>query len=178
MELDRWAAESEGDTEAPLGHALQHTQRALHDIERQEQRLLDAYLLGALSVEIFKPRAATLVQQKAQAREQVLGLQRERHAREQAHALTHSALVFAADLTKVLTDAPFQVRQQILRLFIETHHRQGRPPRDPLRPASVREYRFDSLRRRLTTPPKNTQAASSPSRTADRSWRRLIQRNA
>lgn len=119
VELDRWAAENEGGPEAPLGRALEHAERALHDLQRQEQRLLDAYLLGAVSLEAFKPRSATLLQQKAQAHEHVLKLQRERQAREHAEALTQSALAFAADLEKVLADTPFHVRQQILRLLVE-----------------------------------------------------------
>src|SRR5262245_7928298 len=74
-ELDRWAAEDKGGAEAPLGRALDHANRALHDLERQEQRLLDAYLLGAVSLEAFKPRSTALLQQKAQAHEQVVAFQ-------------------------------------------------------------------------------------------------------
>jgi site-specific DNA recombinase len=98
---------------------LKRLRRQRAALEREEQRLIDAYQVGALELDELKERRQRLREagQQVQQREQVVATQLSKA--QQAATLTETVTAFCERLRAQLAVPSFETRQKILRLVVE-----------------------------------------------------------
>jgi site-specific DNA recombinase len=98
---------------------LKGLQRQRATLAREEQRLIDAYQVGAVELAELKERRQRL-REAGQQVEQREGVVAARLAQaQQATRLTETVTAFCERLRAQLVDPPFELKQRILRLVIE-----------------------------------------------------------
>ncbi|MDP2955493.1 MAG: recombinase family protein [Longimicrobiales bacterium] len=118
QELSAWIERA--TTTTPQGDAhLERAEARLHQLERQGDRLTDAYQAGALPLEIFRRRMDALEDGRLTAQHTLAELKAEQLQAEAAHNRASSAKEFVNALRPKLNDADFHTRQTILRLLVE-----------------------------------------------------------
>ena len=115
----RQQQEGDGPEITDAQRELKRLQRQRAALTRQDQRLLDAYQVGALELEELKVRRQRLreAEQQLEQREQILESQLA-HA-EKAATLQETVILFCDRLRTQLVNPGFALKQQILRLVIE-----------------------------------------------------------
>ena len=107
-------------TDSPeLQQQLQHAERRLQELTRQQDRLLDAYQLGALPLETFRTRMQTLEESRLSAESAVAQFRAEQLTAEVARTRALGAETVLERLRPALLNTDFATRQLILRLLIE-----------------------------------------------------------
>ena len=108
------------------GPGLSDVQRELKRVEqqqaaltRQEQRLLDAYQLGAVELDELKTRRQQLRKAARQLEERAQLVRQQFVQLRQAQTLSESVTTFCARIQDQLVEPSFRVKQKILRLVIE-----------------------------------------------------------
>jgi len=91
----------------------------LTEANRQRERLIDAYQSGSLGLEDLGPRKKAVEERILAAEEELANLRSWAIRRELAMRQAASAEAIVAELRTQLTDANFNTRQKILRLFVE-----------------------------------------------------------
>jgi site-specific DNA recombinase len=116
--LRHWIEQSSTDS-PELQQRQQHTEHRRQELLRQRDRLLDAYQLGALSLENFRTRMQTLEESLLSAETVIAQIKAERLTAEVAQTRVSGAEIMLERLHPALENADFATRQLILRLLIE-----------------------------------------------------------
>jgi site-specific DNA recombinase len=111
--LDRTAADPTGT------ERLKQVAGRLHEMNRQRERLIDAYQTGALGLADFGPRKRAIEERILAAEGELANLQSWEARRELSVRHVASAEAIVESLRAQLTDANFNTRQTILRLVVE-----------------------------------------------------------
>jgi site-specific DNA recombinase len=116
--LGAWAEQSAA-TPPDADIRVQRAVARLDDLTRQRDRLTDAYQLGALALEVFRGRIATIDDTRTTAEQQLSALKAEHLEAEVARSRALGAQDIARRLGPSLLTADFETRQRILRLLVE-----------------------------------------------------------
>lgn len=118
QEIATWveqAASTSPEAKVRLARAVTR----LDDLTRQRNRLTDAYQVGALALDLFRERIASIEETRLAAEQQLNSLRAERLETEVAHNRALGAHEVARALSACLGNADFDMRQTILRLLVE-----------------------------------------------------------
>lgn len=91
----------------------------LHRLQRQEERLLDAYQAEALSLEALKARMAELAGKRQALQQRLRVLEQLRQSRERVARALATVEVFRQKVAEGLESLDFSGRQKLLRLLVE-----------------------------------------------------------
>lgn len=117
-ELTAWAEQA--TSPAPGSKArIQKVEARLAELDRQRNRLTDAYQSDALALDLFRPRMHALEEQRQQAELALAELRTQRLDVQVAHRRSLAALDVVARLRSHLLAADFDTQQTILRLLVE-----------------------------------------------------------
>jgi site-specific DNA recombinase len=115
--LESWLDRTSSD---PTGtERLNQATTRLSDLNRQRERLIDAYQTGALGLEDFGPRKYAIEEKILGAEQELENLRSWSSRRELTVRQVASAQAIVAELKVRLADPDFQTRQTILRLVVE-----------------------------------------------------------
>jgi site-specific DNA recombinase len=117
-QLKQWVERTSTDS-PELQQRLHHAEHRLQELTGQRDRLLDAYQLGALPVEVFRTRMQTLEENFLSAESAVAQVKAEKLTAEVAQARVVGAETVLERLRPALESADFATRQIITRLLIE-----------------------------------------------------------
>lgn len=98
---------------------LQRLGRQRAALEREEQRLIDAYQVGAVELDELQERRQRLREAGQQLRQREQVVTGQVAAAQRTQSLAETVAAFCARLSGQLADPAFAVKQQILRLVIE-----------------------------------------------------------
>lgn len=98
---------------------LQRLGRQRAALEREEQRLIDAYQVGAVELAELQERRQRLREAGQQLRQREQVVTGQVAAAQRTQSLAETVAAFCARLSEQLADPAFAVKQQILRLVIE-----------------------------------------------------------
>ncbi len=118
IQLRRWVEHTSTDS-PELQQQLQHAERRLQELNRQRDRLLDAYQLGALPLDTFRTRMQALEESRLSAESAVAQIRAEQLTAEVARTRSLGAESVLERLRPALLNADFATRQLILRVLIE-----------------------------------------------------------
>lgn len=117
-ELTQWVEQS-GLASSQDDTRIQKAQARLEEVTRQHDRLIDAYQLGALSIEAFRQRVQRIEDTRCAAETALAELNAEHLEAEVARGRASGAAHVIETLRPVLLNADFQTQQTILRLIVE-----------------------------------------------------------
>ncbi len=117
-QLRQWVEHTSTDS-PELQQQLQHAEHRLQEVTRQRNRLLDAYQVGALSLETLRTRMQSLEENLQAAESSVAQIRAEQLTAEVARTHALGAETVLDQLRPALLNADFATRQLILRLLIE-----------------------------------------------------------
>lgn len=117
-QLRHWVEHTSTDSPG-LQKQLQHAEHRLQELTRQRDRLLDAYQLGALSLDTLRSRMQGLEESRLSAESAVAQIRAEQLTAEVARSRALGAETILDRLRPALLNADFATRQLILRLLIE-----------------------------------------------------------
>jgi site-specific DNA recombinase len=109
--------EGPGLTDAQREHARLERQRTT--LAREEQRLIDAYQVGALELDELKERRQRVRQAAQQVEARMQQVTTQLAVAAQATRMAETVAAFCERLSAQLSDPPFEVQQRILRLVVE-----------------------------------------------------------
>lgn len=118
QEISTWverSAATNPETNIRLARAVTR----LDDLTQQRERLTDAYQFGALALNLFRERIASIDETHLVAQQQLSNLKAARLEMEVAHSRALGAQDVARSLSGCLSSADFETRQTILRLLVE-----------------------------------------------------------
>jgi len=118
QKITTWVEKS-ASTHPETNARLQRASARLEDLTRQRDRMTDAYQLGALPVDLFRERIATIEEARTVADQQLTNLRAERLETEVARSRALGAQEVVHSLRASLGRADFDMRQTILRLLVE-----------------------------------------------------------
>ena len=117
-ELSAWIERA--TTTPPHGDTrLDRAEARLQELDRQHDRLTDAYQAGALQLHVFRSRVDALEDTRLTAQNTLAELKAEQLQAEVAHHRASSAKELIDTLRPTLQDADFHTRQTILRFLVE-----------------------------------------------------------
>jgi hypothetical protein len=111
--LDRTASDPAGD------ERLSQTTGRLDELNRQRERLIDAYQTGVLDLVSFQSRKGAIEDRILAVEQELANLRSWASRRELAIRQMASAEAVVAELRTQLTDPDFKTKQTILRLVVE-----------------------------------------------------------
>jgi site-specific DNA recombinase len=117
QELNSWLART--TTKATADDRLQLTTARFKELQRQRERLLDAYQNGAIELQDLQPRKAAIEDRLTAVEEEQAELRSWASRRDLARHQVAGARAVVERLCDRLQDATFEVRQAILRLVVE-----------------------------------------------------------
>jgi site-specific DNA recombinase len=94
-------------------------QQAISQLSRQQERLLDAYLAGALDLPLFERKRSDLEQRTSSVRTQLQELEVLAQQRIELRAIADSVEAFCAQVRTGLTNASFAQRRALVELLID-----------------------------------------------------------
>jgi site-specific DNA recombinase len=93
--------------------------RKMKTLEREVQRLVDAYQAGVIELDELRDRRRRLEDHGQMLRGRVGEIDRQRHEREQEIRLLQGLQGFCVSIRDALDDPSFEIKQQVLRLVID-----------------------------------------------------------
>jgi len=111
--LERTTADATGE------ERLRLTTTRLEELNRQRERLIDAYQTGALGLEDFQPRKSAIEERTLGVEQERAELQSWASKQELAARQVESAAAVVEQLRARLPEADFETRQAVLRLVVE-----------------------------------------------------------
>lgn len=103
----------------PLAQEMERVERALRQLVREEERLLDAYQVGALSLGTLQERLTLLQQRRAGLEARQQALQQEGQAVLQTQEVLAYLERFSRQVRENLAQATFEERRRITELVVE-----------------------------------------------------------
>lgn len=113
--------ESRGDpaVEGREERERQRLERQVHAMEREVQRLIDAYQVGAIDLAELQERRRRSAEHQQVLRQRLGELQHQRQEREQELRLLQGLDGFCTSIRSALTEPSFAVKQKVLQLVVD-----------------------------------------------------------
>lgn len=100
-------------------HELERARQELNQIEKQDQRLLDAYQAQVIELDELASRRRTLEQQRQVLKNRVSELEQLAHQQARRETLTSDVAEFCDNINSVLQSPTPEEKQQVLRLVVD-----------------------------------------------------------
>ena len=117
-QLRAWAAQA-STTSPDRDRRIRQAEQRLQELTRQRDRLLDAYQVGALPLDVFRSRMEGVEESRLAAEGTLMAARAEQVAVEAAQVQAQGAEAVIERLRPCLINADFETRQTILRLLVE-----------------------------------------------------------
>jgi site-specific DNA recombinase len=117
--LEQYQLRQDQSYGTPEQQEQQRLTRKLSALEREEQRMLDAYQASVIELPELKERCARIAQERARLEARLKVIERQQQSQQQQAALSATMEEFCRNISAALDDPSFETKQRILRLVVD-----------------------------------------------------------
>lgn len=117
--LEQYKQRQEVDYGMPEQQEQQRLKRRLGGLDRESQRLLDAYQSGVIELADLKERRGRIAEEGRRLEERLNSLEQQKHGQQRQAALATTVEEFCRNISAALDNPSFETKQKILRLVVE-----------------------------------------------------------
>lgn len=117
--LQQYQVRQEAGTYSPQQQEQQRLERRVKALQGEAQRLLDAFQMGLIALEVFQERRQRVAAESAKVQQGLAMLQQERQEQERQATLGATVEEFCRNLNTALDNPSFETKQRILRLVVD-----------------------------------------------------------
>src|SRR5262249_5860575 len=117
--IEQYNQRQESGYGTPEQQEQQRLKRRLVKLEREGQRLIDAYQSGVIELDELKERRERIAEECRRVEERLSSLERQRQEQQRQAALATTVEEFCRNISAALDNPSFETKQKILRLVVE-----------------------------------------------------------
>ena len=117
--IEQYNQRQESGYGTPEQQEQQRLKRRLVKLEREGQRLIDAYQSGVIELDELRERRERIAEEYRRLDERLSSLEQQRQGQERQAALATTVEEFCRNINAALDNPSFETKQKILRLVVE-----------------------------------------------------------
>ncbi len=117
--IEQYNQRQESDYGTPEQQEQQRLKRRLVGLEREGQRLIDAYQSGVIELDDLKERRERVAEECQRLEERLSSLEQQKQGQQRQVALAATVEEFCRNISTALDNPSFETKQKILRLVVE-----------------------------------------------------------
>jgi len=117
--IEQYKQRQESDYGTPEQQEQQRLKRRLAGLERESQRLIDAYQSGVIELADLKQRRERIAEECRRLEERLSALEKQQQAQQRQAILATTVEDFCRTISVALDNPSFETKQKILRLVVE-----------------------------------------------------------
>jgi hypothetical protein len=117
--IKQYNQRKESDYGAPEQQEQQRLKRRMAGLERESQRLIDAYQSGVIELDDLKERRERVAEERLRMEERLNSLEQQKQEQQRQAALATTVEEFCRNISAALDNPSFETKQKILRLVVE-----------------------------------------------------------
>ena len=117
--IEQYNQRQESGYGTPEQQEQQRLKRRLVKLEREGQRLIDAYQSGVIELDELKERRERIAEECRRVEERLSSLEQQRQGQQRQAALATTVEEFCRNISAALDNPSFETKQKILRLVVE-----------------------------------------------------------
>jgi site-specific DNA recombinase len=117
--IEQYNQRKESDYGAPEQQEQQRLKRRMAGLERESQRLIDAYQSGVIELDDLKERRERVAEERRRMEERLNSLEQQKREQQRQAALATTVEEFCRNISAALDNPSFETKQKILRLVVE-----------------------------------------------------------
>src|SRR5215813_8583741 len=117
--IEQYNQRQESGYGTPEQQEQQRLKRRMAGLEREGQRLIDAYQSGVIDLDDLKERRERIAEECRRLEERLNSLEQQKQGQQRQAALTTTVEEFCRNISAALDNPSFETKQKILRLVVE-----------------------------------------------------------